>query len=59
MPKFNVHLAETRHFIIPVQASNTEEARDAARKLWRDAPTTGQWEISDTEEEIVSIMGVP
>ncbi len=59
MPTFSVHLAETSHFIIPVQAVDTAEAREKALLLWRDAPTTGQWQISDTDTDILSVMQKP
>lgn len=59
MPEFSVHLAETRHFIIPVQAVDTAEAREKAMELWRDAPVTGHWEISDTDTDILSVMVKP
>lgn len=48
---FIFHIAETRHFEFEVWAASESEAREMGRDIWRDAPTTGQWELPDEETE--------
>lgn len=48
---FRFHVAETRHFEFEVWARNESEAREMGIDIWRDAATTGQWELPDQETE--------
>jgi hypothetical protein len=48
---FTVHVAETSHFEFEVWAISEEDAREKAQDRWRAAPTTGQWELPDTETD--------
>lgn len=52
MPKFTIHVAETRHFEFEVEAADEEAARDAGWKEWRDAPEVGGYELPDQETEL-------
>lgn len=55
MAKFVVQIAETRNYEIEVDAADKRAAREAAWKIWREAPEVGSYEISDTETETVAI----
>jgi hypothetical protein len=46
---FIVHIEETRHFNLEVWAETRNAAILEGQKIWREAPTTGQWELPDTE----------
>jgi hypothetical protein len=48
---FHIQIAETRHFGFEVWARSENEAVKMAQKIWREAATTGQWEIGDQEVE--------
>lgn len=48
---FTFHVAETRHFEFEVWATDEEAARDFGRKIWREAATTGQWELAQEETD--------
>ena len=58
-PRYLVQIAETNNFEIPITAESPEEARRKAWELWRYANTVGQWEIPDTETEIVAVTHQP
>jgi hypothetical protein len=49
--QFAIHIVETNHFELTVWASDKDEARASAQKIWREAPTIGQWELPETETE--------
>lgn len=55
MAKFIVQIAETRNFEIDVEADDDASAREAAMKVWREAPEVGGYEIADTTEEVVAV----
>jgi hypothetical protein len=56
---FTFHVAETRHFEFEVWAADKDSAREAGRKIWREAPTTGQWELAqeETEYSVTAVVG--
>lgn len=54
MAKFAVQIAETRNYVIKVDAANKAAAEDAAMTIWRDAPEVGGYEITDQSTEIVA-----
>lgn len=58
---FQMHVTETRHFEFEVWAANESEAFEKGRDIWIDAPTTGEWELSQTETEYVvsALSGEP
>lgn len=47
--RFLIHVAETRHFEFEVHAESQTEAESIGQQIWRKAPTTGQWELPDTD----------
>ena len=49
--RFTFHIEEKRHFEFEVFAENEKEAGEMGIKIWADAATTGQWELSDIETE--------
>lgn len=59
MPKFTVQIAETRNYQIEVEAADENAAREEARKVWRDAPEVGGYEIPDQETDIVAVTAKP
>lgn len=46
---FRIHIEETRHFQFEVWAETRAAALEQAQQIWREAPTTGQWELPDTD----------
>jgi hypothetical protein len=54
-----IHIAETRHFEFTVWADDKDAALDMGREIWREAPTTGQWEIPDTETDYHTYKAMP
>jgi hypothetical protein len=45
---YTIHIEETRHFEFEVWADTKSAALEEAQRIWREAPTTGQWELPDT-----------
>lgn len=48
---FMFHIIETQHYEFEIWADDEDEAREKGQKIWRDAPTVGQWELPDDETE--------
>lgn len=53
MPKFLIHITETRHFEFEVEAADKDAAFEKGRDEWIKAPTTGQWELAQQETDYV------
>lgn len=51
MPKFLIHVTETRHFEFEVEAADKDAAFENGRDKWIAAPTTGQWELAQQETD--------
>lgn len=49
--RFMMQVSETRHFEFEVWAESQTEAEGIGQQIWRNAPTTGQWELPDTETD--------
>lgn len=49
--RFVMQIAETRHFEFEVWATSQTEAESVGLRIWREAPTTGQWELPGTETD--------
>lgn len=49
--RFMMQVSETRHFEFEVLAESQTEAESIGQQIWRHAPTTGQWELPDTETD--------
>lgn len=47
--RYNIHIEETRHFSFEVWAESKIAALEECQRIWREAPTTGQWELPDTD----------
>ena len=57
--RYIIQIAETRNFEIPIDAVDEAIARELAMEIWREADTTGQWEIADTTTEVVAVTAKP
>lgn len=48
---FTFHVAETRHYEFQVWGIDEADVQERGQQIWREAATTGQWELPDEETE--------
>lgn len=48
---FRIRVIETRTYEFELYATDEDSAREAGIKIWRAAPTVGQWETDAVEHE--------